>query len=196
VLLSGPHGPEATHSGDPFVRLASWQHWTRTVRRVDVHGQTYSVAFLRNGDYEIEAEGEQAVFLNLQDQGGGLWKVTQDGHSRLLRIVQMPTRLAILMQDGASAEFDLPQAPGSGVSEGAGGDGVLRAPMPGLVRQIAVSVGQTVKIGDPLVVLEAMKMEMTLTATRAGTVAEIAVDVSTQVTEGALLVSVQVEEDR
>jgi biotin carboxyl carrier protein len=41
-----------------------------------------------------------------------------------------------------------------------------------------------------------MKMEMTLTATRAGTVAEIAVDVSTQVTEGALLVSVQVEEDR
>jgi 3-methylcrotonyl-CoA carboxylase alpha subunit len=46
VLLSGPHGPEATHSGDPFVRLASWQHWTRTVRRVDVHGQTYSVAFL------------------------------------------------------------------------------------------------------------------------------------------------------
>jgi pyruvate carboxylase len=49
------------------------------------------------------------------------------------------------------------------------------APMPGMVSEVAVSVGQSVKEGDKLVVLEAMKMLTTVSASRDGTVADVLV---------------------
>jgi biotin carboxyl carrier protein len=51
--------------------------------------------------------------------------------------------------------------------------GALTAPMPATVRRIAVAVGDTVKPGDSLIVLEAMKMELPVRATHAATVAAI-----------------------
>ena len=50
---------------------------------------------------------------------------------------------------------------------------VLRCPMPGLVRAIAVAVGQEVKAGETLAVIEAMKMENALRAERDGVVKAI-----------------------
>jgi 3-methylcrotonyl-CoA carboxylase alpha subunit len=73
---------------------------------------------------------------------------------------------------------------------GPGGDAVL-APMPGLVRDVAVSVGQQVQEGDRLVVLEAMKMEHVLRAPRDGVVATVAVATGDQVTAGALMVGLE-----
>jgi biotin carboxyl carrier protein len=55
----------------------------------------------------------------------------------------------------------------------AGHHGALTSPMPATVRRIAVAVGDTVKAGDALIVLEAMKMELPVRATHAGTVAAI-----------------------
>ncbi len=49
----------------------------------------------------------------------------------------------------------------------------LLAPMPGLLASVAVKAGQAVATGDRLVVVEAMKMENALLATRDATVAEI-----------------------
>ena len=196
VLLSGLHGPEGARSGDLFGRLGPWQHWTRTVRRVDLHGQISTVAWVRHGEFEVTPEGEPAAFIKIEHLDDGLLKVTQDGHSTRLRVVWSPTRFALLM-GGVSAEFEMPRIAWDGDADGqGGGDGVLRAPMPGLVRQVTVSIGQTVKAGDPMVVLEAMKMEMTLTAARAGTVSEIAVDAAAQVAEGDWLVRLQAEEER
>ena len=74
----------------------------------------------------------------------------------------------------------------------AGGDTVL-APMPGLVRDVAVAVGHAVVAGDRLVVLEAMKMEHVLRAPRDGVVASVAVAVGDQVTAGALMVGLEEE---
>ncbi|MET0530657.1 MAG: biotin/lipoyl-containing protein, partial [Microvirga sp.] len=50
---------------------------------------------------------------------------------------------------------------------------VLLCPMPGLVKAILVSVGQEVKVGEPLCMVEAMKMENVLRAERDGTIAKI-----------------------
>ena len=50
---------------------------------------------------------------------------------------------------------------------------LLLCPMPGLVKQIAVSLGQEVKAGEPLAIVEAMKMENVLRAERDGTVSKI-----------------------
>ncbi len=71
-----------------------------------------------------------------------------------------------------------------------GGDTVL-APMPGLVRDVAVQVGQSVVEGDRMVVLEAMKMEHVLRAPRDGVVGAVSVATGDQVTAGALMVALE-----
>jgi propionyl-CoA carboxylase alpha chain/3-methylcrotonyl-CoA carboxylase alpha subunit len=76
---------------------------------------------------------------------------------------------------------------GAGESSG-GGDGVVRSPMPGRIVAVQASQGQTVDRGQPLVVLEAMKMEHVLTAPFDAVVAEVAAEAGGQVSEGALLV--------
>jgi len=68
---------------------------------------------------------------------------------------------------------------------------VLKAPMPGRVVLIEVEVGQTVKAGDGLVVLEAMKMENELRAAAAGSVTEIHVTPGQAVNPGDVLVVIE-----
>jgi acetyl/propionyl-CoA carboxylase alpha subunit len=71
---------------------------------------------------------------------------------------------------------------------GAGGHtGRLSAPMPGRIVKIAVAPGQEVRSHDPLVVLEAMKMEHVVEAPHAGVVQQVCVEVGQQVAAGALL---------
>ena len=68
------------------------------------------------------------------------------------------------------------------------GDGSIRAPMPGKVIQLSVKAGDTVVKGQPLLTLEAMKMEHALNAPFDGVVDELAAELGAQVTEGAVLV--------
>ena len=77
-------------------------------------------------------------------------------------------------------------APAAGVTV-SGGESV-NAPMPGNILKVAVSVGQTVKEGDLLVVLEAMKMENEIFAPKAGTVAQVLVSKGSTVDTGATMV--------
>ena len=73
---------------------------------------------------------------------------------------------------------------------GAGGHtGRMSAPMPGRIVKIAVALGQEVRPHDPLVVLEAMKMEHVVEAPHAAVVQEVCVEVGQQVTAGELLLS-------
>ncbi|WP_102223078.1 acetyl/propionyl/methylcrotonyl-CoA carboxylase subunit alpha [Acidimangrovimonas sediminis] len=79
-----------------------------------------------------------------------------------------------------------------GAEAGAGGD-VTLSPMPGLVKSVFVAAGQSVSAGDRLCVLEAMKMEHTLTAARDGVVAEVLAAAGAQVEAGAALVRLEEE---
>jgi pyruvate carboxylase subunit B len=67
--------------------------------------------------------------------------------------------------------------------------GILRAPMPGLVVRVEVSEGQTVEVGEGLVVVEAMKMENELRATHGGVVERVHVTAGERVEKGAPLVT-------
>ena len=71
----------------------------------------------------------------------------------------------------------------------------LLALMPGQVVQVFVSKGDEVKRDDPLIILEAMKMEHRFCAPRDGKVAEILFSVGDQVADGALLISLEPEGD-
>ena len=78
-------------------------------------------------------------------------------------------------------------APAAGGMTVTGGESV-KAPMPGNILKVAVSVGQTVKEGDLLVVLEAMKMENEIFAPKTGTVAQVLVQKGSTVDTDATLV--------
>ncbi|WP_349536361.1 acetyl/propionyl/methylcrotonyl-CoA carboxylase subunit alpha [Rhodococcus rhodochrous] len=65
--------------------------------------------------------------------------------------------------------------------------GSLLAPMPGSVTRLGAAVGDVVDAGRPLVWIEAMKMEHTVTAPTAGTLTTLAVEVGDQVAVGAVL---------
>ncbi|WP_035848048.1 biotin/lipoyl-containing protein, partial [Cupriavidus neocaledonicus] len=67
--------------------------------------------------------------------------------------------------------------------------GKLTAPMPGKVIAVMVEAGSTVARGTPLLVMEAMKMEHTISAPADGVVSEILYGVGEQVAEGAQLLA-------
>jgi 3-methylcrotonyl-CoA carboxylase alpha subunit len=71
--------------------------------------------------------------------------------------------------------------------EGEDTEGGLRAPMPGKVIALTVEPGATVEKGAPLIVLEAMKMEHTISAPRKGVVKAFRFAVGDQVADGAEL---------
>jgi 3-methylcrotonyl-CoA carboxylase alpha subunit len=70
------------------------------------------------------------------------------------------------------------------------GEEAVRAPMNGKVIAVLVAPGQQVKLGARVAVMEAMKMEHSLTAPRDGIVAEVAA-AGAQVTEGAMVVRLE-----
>jgi pyruvate carboxylase len=120
-------------------------------------GKTLILKFLAVG--EAHEDGSRTVFFEL------------NGQPR--EVVVIDRSLAGLVAAHPKAE------PGNPLQVG--------APMPGLVVRVAVATEDTVVPGQKLFTLEAMKMETTLYAERAGTVAQVLVQVGTQVDAGDLL---------
>lgn len=82
-------------------------------------------------------------------------------------------------------------APKAAAPAGAPGKGTpVKAPLPGVVTAINVNVGQKVKKGETVVVLEAMKMENNIAAECDGTVTSVCVAQGDSVMEGTVLVTV------
>ncbi len=92
-------------------------------------------------------------------------------------------------ESGTRFDFSLRREEGTGHASAA--DGAILAPMPGKVIAVDVSEGQTVKAGDRLMVLEAMKMEHALTAPFDGTVTELSASQDAQVQVEAVLCVVE-----
>ena len=79
---------------------------------------------------------------------------------------------------------------GSHNTAAASGDAVT-APMQGTVVKVAVEEGQTVTVGDLVVVLEAMKMENPVTAHKDGVITGLAVEAGAAITQGTVLAEIK-----
>jgi len=88
----------------------------------------------------------------------------------------------------AAAPVTATGAPVLGQKKPVGLGGAVKSPLPGVILDINVQVGDTVKVGDKLLLLEAMKMENTISSDLAGKVLEIKVEKGSSVMEGADLV--------
>ena len=72
----------------------------------------------------------------------------------------------------------------------AGAGNAVKAPLPGTITTINVKVGDTVAVGDTVIVLEAMKMQNNIESEYAGTVTAITVNAGDSVMEGAVLMTI------
>ncbi len=125
--------------------------------------------------------GEVAVDLTLGDRR---WRA---------HVVRTADAGFQVFADGEQALLALQSADHGAADEITAG-GRLTAPMPGKVIAIHVAAGAAVEAGQPLLVMEAMKMEHTLTAPLAGRVAELLYAVGDLVAEGAELLRLEVPE--
>jgi len=91
----------------------------------------------------------------------------------------------------AAAAAPVAAAPAQPAAPAAAGTGnPVKAPLPGTITTINVKVGDTVAVGDVVVVLEAMKMQNNIEAEYAGTVTSITVGAGESVMEGATLMTI------
>lgn len=123
-------------------------------------------------------------------------EVSVGGHTHLVTLeAAVPASIAtfddgdVLFLDGEAWPLARPRA-----ADSAGGDalsdGAIVAPMPGRIVAVAVAAGDAVTRGQRLLVLEAMKMEQSLTAPFDGIVAEVKAIAGTQVEEGTTLIRI------
>jgi 3-methylcrotonyl-CoA carboxylase alpha subunit len=180
---------------DPWSRRDGWRLAGGARRRlVLVRGDEPLQAVLErrhDGAAVLELGAERLAFAS-QALGHGRFDITLAGARALLAVYRVGERYAVFAPTlpGGSAllqEHDPLVHAADGATEG----GRLTAPMPGKVISLLVAAGTAVTKGQPLAVMEAMKMEHTLAAPRDGTVAELLYAVGDQVAEGAELLRLE-----
>jgi len=119
----------------------------------------------------------------LADLGGARVKATVVRHGNVLTIMAQGRHHTLSIYDPYALS-----------GEGEGAEGSLCAPMPGKVVAVLVNLGDRVEKGWPLMILEAMKMEHTITAPREGVVSLLNFAVGSLVHEGAELLALAAEE--
>ncbi len=125
---------------------------------------------LNNRTYEVEVEQGQAMLVDEYEAYAP----------------SVPAAAAPVAAPAAAPVAAAPAAAPAGAALAAGE--VVKSPMPGNILKINVSQGQKVKEGDVLIILEAMKMENEIVATKSGTVAQIVTAKGAVVETGAPLV--------
>jgi len=180
---------------DPWDSLGGWRQWSeaRQYTTLEHNGERRErlVVARGQGRYLIEG-GDRALELSLEQDGATGFRILTDDRQSRAHVVVLGDRVAVFI-DGQTYTYAMPDLLGEDSEGSAGGDAVV-APMPGLVKVVSAAAGQQVAHGDPLFVLEAMKMAHTLTAPRDGTVAEVLTAEGEQVTDGTVLLKLEPED--
>ncbi len=187
-LLSGRVKHE-NFSSDPWNDLSAWRIGGNDVERFIFKDET--------GEYAVSIHNSR---LTLPDG-----KIMQVSHEPSFHDMGFDAKIngkdynAVVHQDGAhltvmyaGCREELVYAdPLHSVADEDSTAGKLTAPMPGKVVAVRVSVGTQVKKGQPLVIVEAMKMEHTIIAPADGVIAAVNANVGDQVSEKHELISLQ-----
>ncbi len=147
-------------------------------------GEPYSVAYRITGSTVQAWVNDFPLGLVIHAASPERVDLDVDGTRRVYRIHQVQTDTYVDASDGSSA---LSEVPRFGDPEKIAPAGSLLAPMPGLVLRVLAEVGAVVTAGQPLLVLEAMKMEQTVSAPADGVVAELHAKAGEQVSTGQVL---------
>jgi propionyl-CoA carboxylase alpha chain len=163
----------------------------------------------------VTSQRQRTVLLHMDDEHVVEWLGTRDGYAAGdTRVVEASPTSVVLESGGVSAPYTglvltAPDGTREVHVDGPGSSASLReeprfvdpaeqvregslvAPMPGTVVSVAVEAGELVEQGQAMLVLEAMKMQHTVTAPTTGVVTEIDVEPGVQVVAGAVLAVVE-----
>lgn len=149
-----------------------------------------------NGQWHLN---DQPITLDIQPQPNGLWSILYNGKSftGILENIDKKNKEISLRINGNLYQVAIKEPIDQLLSK-MGLDlkasqkiEPIKAPMPGLILKIMVEPGQSIKKGDGLIVLEAMKMENILKAAADATVKSIKVTEKTAVEKGAILIELE-----
>jgi geranyl-CoA carboxylase alpha subunit len=147
------------------------------------------IARERDGEYAVHGDGRAHRF-EIEELGCDTIRFRIDGMMESARFLRDRDRLYIQVRGGTLAVRDLTRsAPAAAASTGS--DGKVRAAMNGRVVAVLVKQGERVEAGQPVMTLEAMKMEHVHTAPIAGTISAIDVVEGEQVTTGKIVAEIE-----
>ncbi|WP_119730961.1 acetyl/propionyl/methylcrotonyl-CoA carboxylase subunit alpha [Thermomonospora amylolytica] len=201
ALETGDTDPWAIPDGWRLGGVPAWTSWIITPSggrpvEVRVRGRAANAEVLIEGEKtsgSATADGAAPVPAALSQDGGRL-RLSYGGRTTSFAYAR-DGEVLWLGRDGrvwALAEHVRGEEAGAGA--GGAGDGVLRSPMPGTVIAVKAAEGDRVTEGQPLVVVEAMKMEHTVTAPMDGVVSRIAVRPGAGVALDAVLAEITPQE--
>ncbi|CAB9509206.1 Methylcrotonoyl-CoA carboxylase subunit alpha, mitochondrial [Seminavis robusta] len=207
------------HQSSPWSSLSgSWRAGDRASRPLKLAGEDNDDGSLvkcisnRDGSFDIQVVTDAGVEEEFHISG------SIDDHDNMQLVVngthRMTTTTILRESDGILSvgvwakepsqteeffweiDFEHPLAPVStGGSQGALGDKAVKSPMPGKVVRVNKDVGDSVEAGEVVMVLEAMKMNHSITSPRDGFMAEIRYNVDDIVSDGAVLFVMEEEEN-
>jgi acetyl-CoA/propionyl-CoA carboxylase biotin carboxyl carrier protein len=156
-------------------------------------------AFAPAGDepFSIYTSWIETEFVNTVEEYAGTIGAGEAPDTRHEVVVEVDgKRLAVSVPDSllpTSARIHKPLAPvrSTTTHSGGGGGNDVASPMQATVIKVEVAAGDTVVKGQTVVVLEAMKMEQAITASRDGVVAKVSAEVGTTVKAGFVLLSLE-----
>lgn len=153
--------------------------------QVRVDGALYDVRQRRDGAVRVSAAEQTTDPTSSETSGGTL---ERDG-----RIAWVAAAGAVRWVFINGDVYELSEPGPKNRRRGAAHESTLMAPMPATVRSIAVTIGDRVKPGDTLIVLEAMKMELPVRAAAAGTIRTINCREGELVQPGVALIAMETE---
>ena len=165
---------------------ASVSHWTLNDMRVEVEmlGAPQYRLRVQDEQHDVGLLSRSADTLRVE-LAGGIQRMGVDEQAGVLH----------LYRDGRQVSLQLRTTDDSLQATDTSEQGSLLTPLPGTIVAVHVAAGQLVARGAPLVTVEAMKMEHTLTAPYAGVVSRIEFGVSERVAAGAVLVELTPAKD-
>jgi len=200
VVAHTLHQELAQVGHDPFSQRDGWRAYGVATRPFgfNFHGASYTAVlrYLADGVLQLAVgEGDDAVSGTLawRAEGDALHVSFAEQTARVQVFIEAQSHeevAHVFAPQGATRITVVDALAHAGDTQEAGGR--LTAPMPGKVVSFAVAAGDKVKAGQPLAVMEAMKMEHTIAAPADGEVLELLYAPGDQVTEGAELLKLKV----
>jgi biotin carboxyl carrier protein len=160
--------------------------------RVERKGKQHEVDVeLTSAGYVVRGADGEAQLIRIELRSDGSRRaITPWGELELTRARRGNELWADVAGRRLSATVERVRAAGAAGAAGTSA-GAVRAPMPGKLLALRVAIGDSVKAGQPLAVIEAMKMENEIVAPIDGVVRTVAVTAPTTVERGALLLEVE-----
>ena len=159
---------------------------------LEAYGEEIKLRYKSNRDNSFNFSFEETSHVvTVIDSGYGSVEIDIDGQRSQYTLDKIGEEWLV---HSTFCDFEFKELPRYPISSSDDFGGGLVAPMPGAILSIDIKPGDTVKKGDVLVILEAMKMEHRITAPRDGIVGSVQTEVGEQVENEQLLVTLEEEE--